>query len=52
VNRTPVPLSAPLELPGPVTAFWSLGGNTVLAVVNNLDNGRYQAYVITVNCGE
>jgi hypothetical protein len=52
VNRTPVPLSAPLELPGPVTAFWSLGGNTALAVVNNLDNGRYQAYVITVNCGE
>ena len=52
VNRTPVPLSAPLELPGPVTAFWSLGGNTALAVVNDLDNGRYQAYVITVNCGE
>ncbi len=52
VNRMPVPLSTPLELPGPVTAFWSLGGNTALAVVNNLDNGRYQAYVITVNCGE
>ena len=51
VNRTPVPLSAPLDLPGPVTAFWSLGGNAVLAVVGNLATGRYQAYEITVNCG-
>lgn len=51
VNRTPVPLSAPLDLPGPVTAFWSLGGNTALAVVSDLASGRYQAYVITVNCG-
>ena len=51
VNRTPVPLSAPLDLPGPVTAFWSLGGNTALAVVADLATGRYQAYVITVNCG-
>ena len=52
VNRTPVPLSAPLDLPGPVTAFWSLGGNSALAVVSDLASGRYQAYVITVNCGE
>ena len=51
VNRTPVPLSAPLDLPGPVTAFWSLGGNSALAVVSDLASGRYQAYVITVNCG-
>jgi hypothetical protein len=52
VNRTPVPLSSPLELPGPVTAFWSMAGNAVLAVVNDLSTGRYQAFVITVNCGE
>jgi hypothetical protein len=51
VNRTPVPLSAPLDLPGPVTAFWSLGGNAALAVVADLATGRYQAYAITVNCG-
>ncbi len=52
VNRSPVPLSPPLELPGPVTAFWSLGGNTAAAIVNDLGTGRHQAYVITVNCGE
>jgi hypothetical protein len=51
VNRTPVPLSAPLDLPGPVTAFWSLGGNGAIAVVRDLAGGRYQAFVITVNCG-
>jgi len=51
VNRTPVPLGAPLDLPGPVTAFWSLGGNGALAVVSDLATGRYQAYMITVNCG-
>src|ERR1039458_8246355 len=51
VNRAPVPLSAPLDLPGPVTAFWSLGGNRALAVVADLATGRYEAYVITVNCG-
>ncbi|MCX6632105.1 MAG: hypothetical protein NTW28_31225 [Candidatus Solibacter sp.] len=51
VDRTPVPLSVPLDLPGPVSAFWSLGGNAALAVVNDLTTGRYQAYVITVNCG-
>jgi hypothetical protein len=51
VNRAPVPLSAPLDLPGPVTALWSLGGNRALAVVADLATGRYEAYVITVNCG-
>ena len=51
VNRAPVPLSVPLDLPGPVTAFWSLGGNRALAVVADLATGRYEAYVITVNCG-
>jgi len=30
-NRTPVPLSAPLDLPGPVTALWSIGGNSAVA---------------------
>jgi hypothetical protein len=51
VNRAPVPLSAPLDVPGPVTALWSLGGNRALAVVADLASGRYEAYVVTVNCG-
>ena len=52
VSRTPQPVTAPLELPGPVTALWSSGGNTAIAVVRDLGTGRYAAYAITVNCGE
>ena len=51
VNRAPVPLSAPLDLPGPVTALWSLGGSEAVAVVHDLATGRYEAFLITVNCG-
>jgi hypothetical protein len=50
VNRNPVPLTAPMDLPGPVTALW--GGSTAVAVVRDLSTGRYAAYAITVNCGE
>ena len=51
-NRTPLPLTPPLDLPGPVTALWSAGGNAAIAVVRDLATGRYAAYTITVNCGE
>jgi hypothetical protein len=51
-NRTPQPLTAPLDLPGPVTALWSAGGNAAMAVIRDLGTGRYAAYSITVNCGE
>ena len=51
INRTAVPLSPPLDLPGPVTALWSLSGNAALAVVQELGSGQYQAYEITVDCG-
>jgi len=51
-NRTLLPLTPPLDLPGPVTALWSAGGNAAIAVVRDLATGRYAAYTITVNCGE
>jgi hypothetical protein len=51
-NRTPVALGPALDLPGPVTALWSLGGNAAMGVVRDLTTGRYAAYAITVNCGE
>jgi len=50
-SRTPLPLTPPLDLPGPVTALWSAGGNAAIAVVRDLATGRYAAYTITVNCG-
>jgi len=51
VNRAPVALTPPLDLPGPVTALWSLGGAEVLVVVHDLTTGRYTAYVVKVVCG-
>uniref|UniRef100_Q01NK0 Uncharacterized protein n=1 Tax=Solibacter usitatus (strain Ellin6076) TaxID=234267 RepID=Q01NK0_SOLUE len=51
-SRTPQALTPPLDLPGPVTALWSAGGNAAIAVVRDLSSGRYAAYAITVNCGE
>jgi hypothetical protein len=48
-NRTPQPLTPPLDLPGPVTALWSAGGNAAIAVVRDLSSGRYAAFAITVN---
>ena len=52
VNRTPRVLTPPLDLPGPVTALWSSGGNGAIAVVRDLATGRFAAYGITVTCGE
>ena len=46
-----VPLSAPVDFPGPVTALWSAGGATALAVVRDLETGRYSAFLLTVVCG-
>jgi len=51
VNRAASPLSAPLEMPGPVMALWPTGGTAVMAIVHNLATGRYEAYVVSVSCG-
>jgi hypothetical protein len=51
VNRTPVALSSPLDFTGPVTALWSAGGPSAIAVVRDLETGRYSAFLLTVVCG-
>jgi hypothetical protein len=51
VNRAPVALTAPLDFAGPVTALWSAGGGSAIAVVRDADTGRYAAYLVTVVCG-
>jgi hypothetical protein len=50
-NRAPVPLTLPVEFPGPVTALWTSGGASALAVSKNSGTGRYEAYQLTVVCG-
>lgn len=50
-ERAPQTITAPVSFPGPVTALWSFGGNSALAVARDLSTGTYSAYVITVACG-
>jgi len=51
VDRTASPLTAPILFPGPVTALWTAGPDSALAVARNLASGRYEAYVVTLACG-
>jgi len=51
VNHVPAPLTAPVDFPGPVTALWTAGPTSALAVARDTETGRYGAWLITVNCG-
>jgi hypothetical protein len=51
VNRAAVPLGAPAEFPGPVTALWP-SGSGAMAIVRNGATGTYQAFAVTVACGQ
>jgi hypothetical protein len=51
VNRTPVPLAAPLAFAGPVTALWPATPAGALAVTNDPATGKYAAYLVTLACG-
>ena len=50
-DRTAGPVTAPILFPGPVTALWTAGADSAVAVVRNLASGRYEAYVVTLACG-
>ena len=50
-DRAPAPIASPMAFPGPITALWPLGAESVLTVVRSADGHRYTAYVVTVACG-
>jgi hypothetical protein len=53
VDRQPVAVSSAVDFPGPVTALWE--GDTPAqahAVVRNLSSGMYEAYVLSLTCGQ
>jgi len=52
VNRASQAIAAPVDLPGPVTALWNAGGGSALAVTRNLVTGKYEAYLVTIACGD
>ncbi len=51
-ERQAVPVSAPVNFSGPVTALWPASDGTgAVAVVRNLETALYEAYRFTVSCG-
>jgi len=52
-DREPLAAVPPVELPGGVTSLWSaMDGNSAVAVVHNPENGKYEAYLLTIACGQ
>jgi hypothetical protein len=52
-DREPVLMSAPLEFSGAITALWAeSNGNTAVAVLRDSESGKYEAYRLTINCGQ
>lgn len=58
-DRRAVPVTAPMEFPGPIVALHTPGARTVdpttptaqaFAVNHNLQTGRYDAYLLSINC--
>jgi len=50
-DRTPQPLTEPVDFAGPVMALWTSGGNGATVVVKDLRSQQYSAYVVTMVCG-
>jgi hypothetical protein len=46
-----VAISAELEFPGPITALHAVS-DTPRAVVRNLKTGNYEAYRLSISCGQ
>jgi hypothetical protein len=53
VNRQAVPVSAPVDFSGPITALWTApGGSTAVAVDRSLTSGKYEAFSLSISCGQ
>ena len=51
-DRDPVAVSAAAEFAGPIAALWTdSSGNSAAAIVKRKDTGWYEAYSISISCG-
>jgi hypothetical protein len=51
-DRAAAAIGQPMELPGPILAFWAAGdGNSARVVSRNLESGMYEASIVSVSCG-
>jgi hypothetical protein len=52
-DRDPLPVSAPVDFPGEITALWAEAkGDSAMAVVRNQKTGDYEAFRLAVACGQ
>jgi hypothetical protein len=52
-DREPVPVSAPMDFSGEITALWTEArGDSAIAVVRNRETGEYEAFRLAVACGQ
>lgn len=54
LGREALPVSSPVELSGPVEVLWTAGKNSEMAdgVMRSLTTGKYEAFTLTVTCGQ
>jgi hypothetical protein len=53
VDREPVPASAGVDFGGQVTSLWTeAGGTSAIGIVHNLQTGTYEAYRLSIACGQ
>jgi hypothetical protein len=52
-DRDPVAVSAAIDFPGPVSALWTEArGDSGIAIARNRDTGRYEAFRLSLACGQ
>ena len=52
-DREPVPVSQPIELGGSITSLWTeSSGSTAVVVSRNWETGKYEAFRLTIACGQ
>jgi len=52
-DREPVAMSAPIEFTGRISALWpDADSGTAIAIMQNAETGKYEAYRISPTCGQ
>jgi hypothetical protein len=52
-DRDPVAVSTPVDFPGPVSALWTeTRGDSAIAIARNRDTGSYEAFRLSLSCGQ
>src|SRR5579862_1812226 len=49
-DREPVAVGPAVEFQGRISAFWSTDGTTATAISKNSENGKYEAYMLSIDC--